>query len=162
MMILDEIVTTADVNTTQNLSRIDGYVDGAIAELMEATPISETRRLYLAGTHKDHGATKKGWKAKRKQKASLVKYDIVNTKPDRVRLVEHGFTRPAIKGKKMAWQMIYDEKLQTKSAIKPYTFEGLFFVAKQKTKLADMAGGLYSGINLFDEIIVDYGDDYTL
>ena len=168
------LLNKAMAETAALTATIESSANEILTELIEATPVSQTRVIYYKGTHSNHGATKASWKLKVGGSASKHKLVFTNRYPDRVKYVEHGFARPAkhralpyppkpplLMG--MAWQMSTDDKKKVRYYIPPLPrIPGLFFVAKAKNKLHSQLQHLYetSGLALIDSYSVEFGADY--
>ena len=145
----NSLLYKVEVGTAALIAGINQATEKALEELIDATPVSQSRILYYKGTHRNHGATKAAWHRAVWGSANNITYSFNNRYAFRVRTVEHGFSRPArhrmepyppdpSKMMGMAWQMSADEKKKVAYFLPALPrIEGLFFVAKTKGRLAD-------------------------
>ena len=164
------IMRTVAVKISQSratMQTINALLGATKGHLIVATPVSQKRKRYFKGTHRDHGATKSGWKKQTKKTASKWICTFSNSKPDRVRFVEHGFKRPAKHAKDLAhpmmWQMDTDKQTQMAVMIPAMPkYPGRFFIAKNKHMLEAIIGKtLQFRPNLVTTGRIEYGDAYT-
>ena len=151
--------------TNATLAAIQGVLESAKDSLINATPVSQERKRYFAGTHRDHGATKKGWHRNISKRAKEWHCTFSNDYPNRVRFVEHGFERPEkwADEKAMMWQMDTDPKTVLTWHVRALPhYPGLFFVAKTKESIKNQLQTILSTQpNLVDRAVIDYGGAYT-